>query len=127
MRWASAPATPSSAGARWLPRLGAVFQRGAAPAAGLLRQGGRGGPCAACSALRHPPAAPPVASCKPVLSALCQPLPTAACRVWEGQYSSEAHMAQQLAMLRDYVSDPTDWIVAADVDELQDWGGKFIK
>ncbi len=48
-------------------------------------------------------------------------------RVWEGQYSSEEHMMQQLGMLNDYVSDPTDWVVAADVDEFQDWGGKFIK
>ncbi|KAI3425963.1 hypothetical protein D9Q98_007933 [Chlorella vulgaris] len=49
------------------------------------------------------------------------------CRVWEGQYSSEEHMVQQLSMLNDYVSDPTDWVVAADVDEFQDWGGVFIK
>ncbi|EFN55566.1 hypothetical protein CHLNCDRAFT_134048 [Chlorella variabilis] len=49
------------------------------------------------------------------------------CRVWEGRYSSEEHMVQQLSMLADYVSDPTDWVVAADVDEFQDWGGKFIK
>jgi hypothetical protein len=36
-------------------------------------------------------------------------------------------MVQQLSMLNDYVSDPTDWVVAADVDEFQDWGGVFIK
>jgi hypothetical protein len=47
--------------------------------------------------------------------------------VWEGRYSSEEHLVQQLAVLDDYVSDPTDWVVAADVDELQDWGGKFVK
>ncbi len=47
--------------------------------------------------------------------------------MWEGQYSSEEHMVQQLGMLNDYVSDPTDWVVVADVDEFQDWGGKFIK
>lgn len=49
------------------------------------------------------------------------------CRVWEGRYSSEEHMAQQLAMLQEYVADPTDWVVPADVDEFQWWGGKFIK
>ncbi|KAL4430583.1 hypothetical protein ABPG77_005823 [Micractinium sp. CCAP 211/92] len=49
------------------------------------------------------------------------------CRVWEGRYSSEEHMAQQLDMLQEYVADPTDWVVAADVDEFQWWGGKFIK
>lgn len=36
-------------------------------------------------------------------------------------------MAWQLGMLRDYIADPSDWVVAADVDELQDWGGKFLK
>lgn len=49
------------------------------------------------------------------------------CRVWEGQYSHEEHLVHQLSMFNDHVADPTDWIVAADVDELQDWGGKFIK
>lgn len=52
------------------------------------------------------------------------------CRVWEGTYSSEEAMAQQLTMLRDYIVDPSDWVVAADVDEFHDWGGghgRFIK
>ncbi|KAI7843139.1 hypothetical protein COHA_003310 [Chlorella ohadii] len=52
------------------------------------------------------------------------------CRVWEGTYSSEEAMAQQLGMLRDYIVDPSDWVVAADVDEFHDWGagqGRFIK
>ena len=50
-----------------------------------------------------------------------------ACRVWEGNYSSEDHLSHQLGMLADYISDPTDWVVTADVDEFQWWGGKFIK
>lgn len=49
------------------------------------------------------------------------------CSVWEGPYSAEEAMAWQLGMLRDYIADPSDWVVAADVDELQDWGGKFLK
>jgi hypothetical protein len=49
------------------------------------------------------------------------------CRVWEGNYSSEDHLSHQLGMLADYISDPTDWVVTADVDEFQWWGGKFIK
>ena len=50
--------------------------------------------------------------------------------MWEGTYSSEEAMAQQLGMLRDYIVDPSDWVVAADVDEFHDWGagqGRFIK
>ena len=63
------------------------------------------------------------------LPLVCAPAPFEAvpCRVWEGRYSEEDHLVQQLHMLNDYVSDPTDWVVAADVDEFQWWGGKFIK
>lgn len=49
------------------------------------------------------------------------------CRVWEGQFSSEAHYEHMLIMLRDYVYSPYDWVVVADSDELQDWGGGLIK
>jgi hypothetical protein len=45
------------------------------------------------------------------------------CRVWEGLFSSEAHLERMLGMLGDYVFDPEDWIVMADNDEFQDWGG----
>ena len=57
----------------------------------------------------------------------CRPARPAGRRVWEGQYSSEAHLEQQLGMLDDYVSDPTDWIMPVDVDEFVDFGGRFIK
>ena len=59
--------------------------------------------------------------------ALPHPRIAPAGRVWEGQYSSEAHLEQQLSMLDDYVSDPTDWIMPVDVDEFVDFGGRFIK
>jgi hypothetical protein len=42
-------------------------------------------------------------------------------RVWEGEFSSEAHMERQLHMLNDFVFDQNDWVIAADSDELQEW------
>ena len=140
-----------------------------------------------CSAACLPPASTPLAAPPPV-SPACPAGYAVECRVWEGNYSSEEAMAQQLSILQvsrlgnnvsvgdvhtccavfqvtgkrsapaaskgcwqgcragaantccarcaarapvpprqDYVADPTDWIVAADVDELQWWGGKFVK
>ena len=49
------------------------------------------------------------------------------CRVWTGQFSSEAHLERMLGMLNDYIADPHDWVVMADNDEFQDWGGRPIR
>lgn len=43
------------------------------------------------------------------------------CRIWEGRYTADRHMEQQLLMLRDFVFSPYDWIITANVDEFQDW------
>ncbi|GAB4822987.1 hypothetical protein N2152v2_010033 [Parachlorella kessleri] len=48
------------------------------------------------------------------------------CRVWEGPFTSEDHYNRTLALLADYVLDPDDWVVVADSDELQDYGGQTI-
>jgi hypothetical protein len=47
-------------------------------------------------------------------------------RVWEGPFSSEDHYNRTLALLNDYVLDPDDWVVVADSDEFQHYGGKTI-
>lgn len=43
------------------------------------------------------------------------------CRIWEGEYSPDAHLEHQLTLLRDFIDEPFDWIVLAGVDELQEW------
>ena len=55
------------------------------------------------------------------------PGPPAWRRVWKGQFSSEAHLQRMLHVLNDFVHDPHDWIVMADNDEFQDWGGRPIR
>ena len=45
------------------------------------------------------------------------------CRVWEGEFSSDTHMAHMLRMLDDFVYDPFDWVVSVDSDEFQEWPG----
>jgi hypothetical protein len=43
------------------------------------------------------------------------------CKLWEGEYSPDRHLEHELTMLRDFVDEPLDWVVIADVDELQEW------
>ena len=45
------------------------------------------------------------------------------CRFWEEEYSAEGQYEQHLKMLRDFVYDPYDWVLYADVNEFQDWEG----
>lgn len=45
------------------------------------------------------------------------------CKVWEGAFTLDRHYEEHLKMLRDFVYDPYDWILYADVDEFQDWEG----
>ena len=45
------------------------------------------------------------------------------CRFWEEEFSVEGQYEQHLKMLRDFVYDPYDWVLYADVNEFQDWEG----
>ncbi|GAB4814553.1 hypothetical protein N2152v2_001599 [Parachlorella kessleri] len=44
-------------------------------------------------------------------------------RVWRGQYSSEQHLLQKLLLFNEVITDLEDWILIADSDEFQDYGG----
>ncbi len=46
------------------------------------------------------------------------------CRVWEGRYDPQEAYARQLAFLNDHVFDPFDWVIPAELDELQEWPSK---
>jgi len=54
---------------------------------------------------------------------------TIECRVWEGDFSPDEKYEQHLEMLKDFVYDPYDWIIYADMNEFQDWEGpaKYAK
>ena len=54
------------------------------------------------------------------LTGICQGY-SLECRLWEGKYTADAHLEQQLLILRDFVDEPLDWIILANVDELQEW------
>jgi len=43
------------------------------------------------------------------------------CKLWEGEYTPDRYLQHKLTMLRDFVYEPLDWVVIADVDELQEW------
>ena len=43
------------------------------------------------------------------------------CRIWEGLYTPDRHLEQQLMMLKDFVYSPYDWIISANVNEFQEW------
>ncbi len=43
------------------------------------------------------------------------------CKLWEGEYTPDRHLEHELTMLRDFVDEPLDWVVVAEVDELQEW------
>lgn len=45
------------------------------------------------------------------------------CRLWEERFTPEGQYEEHLKMLRDFVFDPYDWVVYADVNEFQDWQG----
>lgn len=45
------------------------------------------------------------------------------CRIWEGTFDVDEQYRQHLKMLRDFISDPYDWILYAEMNEFQDWEG----
>ena len=54
------------------------------------------------------------------LAGICQGY-SLECRLWEGEYTPDAHLEQQLIILKEFVDEPLDWIIVTDVDELQHW------
>ncbi len=46
--------------------------------------------------------------------------------MWIGQYSSERHLKQKLLLFNTMVESMEDWIIIADSDEFQDYGGERI-
>ena len=45
------------------------------------------------------------------------------CRIWEGKHDVDVQYKEHLKMLQDFIYDPYDWILYADVHEFQDWEG----
>lgn len=45
------------------------------------------------------------------------------CRFWEGTFDVDEQYRQHLKMLQDFVYDPYDWILYAEIHEFQDWQG----
>lgn len=47
------------------------------------------------------------------------------CRFWEEPFSVEGQYREHLKMLKDFVYDPYDWILYANVNEFHDWEGNI--
>ena len=47
------------------------------------------------------------------------------CRFWEEPFSIEGQYREHLKMLKDFVYDPYDWILYANVNEFHDWEGNI--
>jgi hypothetical protein len=43
------------------------------------------------------------------------------CEVWQGNADPNTRLEKQLQMLKNFVDDPIDWIIVAEIDELQEW------